>query len=136
MKHKMICLIIFLGFLFVTGFPDANTDTGTVPDANSQLEKVKAIFKKSCTGCHGGLKPDQELNLEPATMMSDTVNVSSMEKTDLKLINTADPSMSYLLMKIKGDPNIVGKRMPKRKKPLADEAIKTIEEWIMSLKET
>jgi hypothetical protein len=44
--------------------------------------------------------------------------------------------MSYLLMKIKGDPNIAGKRMPKRKKPLAGEAIKTIEEWIMSLKET
>lgn len=136
MNHKMICLTILLGFLFVAGFPDANPDTVTAPDANSQLEKVKDIFKTSCISCHGGLHPDQELNLEAENMILDTVNVSSMEKTDLKIINTADPSRSYLLMKIKGDPNIVGKRMPKKKKPLGDEAIKTIEEWITSLKET
>jgi mono/diheme cytochrome c family protein len=133
MRYKMISLTIIMGFLLVTGFTYANPDAGA---ANSPLEQVKHIFKKSCICCHGGSNPEQELNLEPAQMNAYAVNVSSMEKMDHKIIDTSEPSRSYLLMKIKGDPAIAGKRMPLKKPPLGDEQVKAIEEWISGLKET
>ncbi|MCU0288580.1 MAG: DUF5777 family beta-barrel protein [Acidobacteria bacterium] len=135
MKNKN-CLIIIISLLFVTGFTFARWDIGAARGANSHLEQVHHIFEKNCVSCHSGANPQQELNLEPRHLIGYSVNVDSMEKTGYKIIDTSEPSKSYLLMKIKGEPTIIGKRMPLDSKPLADEEIKTIEEWIISLQET
>ena len=138
LNFKSILMVIFVGFLFAPGFsiPAANSHPGLAVDSGPQLEKVKDLFKRSCIKCHGGSMPAQELNLEPAYLLDSTVNVTSLEQTNLKIIDTANPQNSYLLMKIKGEPTIAGKPMPLKNEPLKDEEIKIIEEWIVSLQGT
>jgi hypothetical protein len=135
-KTCLVLVVIFIGFFFSNGFSYAKPNTGIALDSNPQLKKVKEIFKRSCITCHGGPVPAQELSLEPGNLLSNTINVSSMEKTDLKIIDTSNPRNSYLIMKIKNEKNIVGKRMPLKSEPLREEEIKTIEEWILSLQGT
>lgn len=136
MKTKKNCFIMIIGLLFVSGFIYANRDMEVAREKDFQSEPVNNIFEKNCVRCHGGSNPQQELSLEPGNIIAYAVNVSSMEKTDHKIIDTSEPARSYLLMKINGDPTIAGKRMPLDAKPLAEGEIKIIEEWIMNLQET
>jgi mono/diheme cytochrome c family protein len=135
---KSILIVVFMGILFAQGFsiPVANPTPGMAPGSSPQLENAKDIFKRNCIKCHGGSRPAQELNLEPEYLVDSTVNVTSLEKTDMKIIDTVHPQNSYLLMKIKGEPTIVGKPMPLKNEPLKDEEIKTLEAWILSLQES
>ena len=126
MKHQLLFIIIIIGLLMVNGFSYAETGL---------QEKAFNIFKRNCVRCHGGLTPARELNLEPGEIMDSAVNVNSMGKTDLKIINTEHPCMSYLLMKIKNERGIAGKPMPLKEAMLPGEEIKIIEHWIFSLQE-
>jgi hypothetical protein len=98
-------------------------------------EPVQNILSRSCsvTGCHQGKHPARNMSLEPDKIIESTINVPSKEKSDLKIINTAEPGKSYLLMKIRGDKDIAGKRMPLNATPLKDADIQAIRDWILSL---
>jgi mono/diheme cytochrome c family protein len=99
-------------------------------------ENVKIIFSRSCgvSGCHQGRFPAGNLNFEPDKLLSAAINTPSQEVPSKKIIDTSTPEKSYLLAKIKGEPGIVGARMPAYRDPLSAEEIKAIEAWIMSLK--
>ena len=99
-------------------------------------EPVQKIFRTSCsvTGCHQGKYPAMNMSLEADKLLSSTVNTASQEKPDLKIIDTAEPAKSYLLMKIRGDRDIQGKRMPLNATPLKDADILSIQEWVNGLK--
>jgi len=135
MRHRLMCLALFICCLF-SGISYAYPDTGIATGSNPQLEKVEDIFNRNCVRCHSGLMPAQELNLGPGNIISSTVDVTSMQKIDLRIVDTANPRMSYLLKKIKGDSDITGKRMPLKGGALNEEDIKAVEEWIVSLKGT
>ena len=98
--------------------------------------EVARIFKKSCSvsGCHSGKYPPLNLSLEEDKYFNILVNTASQERKELKLVDTVNPEKSYLLMKIKGNKDIVGNRMPANSPPLEEEEISTIEGWILSLK--
>jgi len=98
--------------------------------------KVTTIFKAECAiaGCHRGVHPKKDLNLEPDKFLTSTVNIVSQENKNLKRVDTTDPEKSYLLMKIKGEKGIKGSRMPDDAPPLKKEEIGVIEDWILSLK--
>ena len=68
-------------------------------------------------------------------MMAAVINVQSLQREDLKLVDTARPQQSYLLMKIKGDEGIIDERMPAEAPPLDEDKIRVIEEWVLSLAE-
>ena len=99
-------------------------------------EPVQKIFSRSCgvTGCHQGKYPAMNMGFEPDKIIGSTINVPSQEKPDLKIINTAEAAKSYLSMKIRGDKDIAGKRMPLNATPLKDADILSIQNWINSLK--
>jgi hypothetical protein len=99
-------------------------------------DNVKNIFKDNCgiSVCHSGKNASAGLNLEPANLPASVVGVASREKPDLRIVDPAAPEKSYLLAKIKGEPGLVGKRMPANRNPLPDEEIRQVEEWIISLK--
>ncbi len=101
-------------------------------------EPAQKIFSRSCgvTGCHQGKYPAMNMSFEPDKIIGSTINVPSKEKPDLKIINTAEPIKSYLLMKIRGDKDIGGKRMPLNATPLKDADIQAIQNWVNSLKGT
>lgn len=97
---------------------------------------VTSVFKTYCAvaGCHRGQFPKKKLNLEPDKYYDALVNVSSRQIDSLKLVDTANPEKSYLLMKLKKGENIVGDPMPIDSPPMKKEEIKIVEDWVYNLK--
>jgi len=112
----------------------------SVAAAQSQTalpEPVKKTVLKNCavSGCHQGSYPAMKLNFEPDKLPASVINVPSREKPELKIVDPASPEKSYLLMKIRGDKEIDGKRMPLNGTPLKAAEFKAFQDWIMSLKD-
>jgi hypothetical protein len=133
MKIKTSLIIATLAVLglysFVTGSEPA--DVGDQTPAS-----IKTIIKQNCSvsGCHSGKYPAANLSLEPTGFPASVINASSLEVPELKLVDSTSPEKSYLLMKIRGEPGIVGKRMPANRDPLSEDQIRELEEWTRSLK--
>jgi hypothetical protein len=100
-------------------------------------EPVKKAVLKNCavSGCHQGSYPAMNLSFEPDKLPASAINVASREKPELKIVDTASPEKSYLLMKIRSDKEIGGKRMPLNGTPLKAAEFKAFQDWIMSLKD-
>jgi hypothetical protein len=133
MKPTFVLIIAIWSLFALSSFvlsQGQETSPAQVPD------NVKSIIKQSCgvTGCHSGKHPASGRNFEPDKFVAAVVNVPSQEAPSLKIVDTAAPEKSYLLAKIKGEPGIVGKRMPANRDPLSEEQIRQIEEWIKSLR--
>jgi hypothetical protein len=127
LKKESPIIMVGLGIVLSLAYAQGNI---AIP------EPVQKIFKTSCsvTGCHQGKYPAMNLSFEPDKIIGSTINMPSKEKPDFKIINTAEPPKSYILMKIRGDRDIAGSRMPLNAKPLKDADILSIQEWITSLK--
>jgi len=108
-----------------------------VPSKPDLPENMTRILKQSCAaaGCHRGKTPAMTLNFEPEKFKDSALNAPSRQIPDLKIVDTLAPEKSYLLMKITGDPQIKGKRMPLRREPLTDEQIQVFRSWVAGLKE-
>jgi mono/diheme cytochrome c family protein len=131
MKGKFVFILAMSALLGLSYFAlSSGADQAQMP------ENVKSILKQNCSlsVCHSGKNASAGLNLEPANLPASVVGVSSREKPDLKIVDPAAPEKSYLLAKIKGEPGIMGKRMPANRNPLTEEEIRQVEEWITSLK--
>jgi len=129
MKKASSLVILVAGISFSLVWAQG---TAAIPDP------VKKIFKRSCgvAGCHQGKYPAMNLNLEPGKIIPSAFNAVSQEKPSLKIIDAQSPDNSYLLMKIRGDQDIAGKRMPLRGSTLKDEEVQAIRNWVQSLKDT
>jgi len=105
------------------------------PEPSQTLDKVRGILKRNCTsaGCHSGKYPPAGLNLEPDRFPASVVGIASQEKPGSLIVDPAAPEKSYLLAKIKGEPGIVGVRMPAKHDPLSAADIQQVEEWLKSL---
>jgi len=120
-------LLVFLSSLMVEG--NSSPEQSTLPDG------IKAIFKQNCSvaGCHTGKYPAAGLSFDPDKLFRSVVDVPSQEAAGRKIVDSSAPATSYLLVKIKGEAGIQGKRMPLNRPPLSEEQIKQVEEWIQSL---
>lgn len=99
-------------------------------------ERVAKIFERSCStsGCHGGKHPKANLSLERDKLPYYLSEAKSIQIDTLKLFDTVNPGRSYLLMKIRGDEGIKGRRMPIARPQLSAVESNAIELWIKSLK--
>jgi len=129
MKKTWAAIILAVGIIFSTLWAQGQA---TVPDP------VTKILKQSCAvmGCHRGSHPAKSLNLEPDEIIVSAVNVPSRQMPSLKIIDTQSPEKSYLMMKIRGDKDIAGRRMPKGRTHLTDEEIQAMQDWILSLQQS
>jgi len=143
MKSKSHILVVFLLIFTVILFAfdihlmaKVKEESINPPDNETLTNRVQRIFKNSCSisGCHKGRYPKMMLNLEPDKFKEALLNISSTEMSSMKLVDTLNPEKSYLLKKIRGDKEIVGGRMPLESLPLKEEEMKTVEDWIWSLK--
>src|SRR4030066_335615 len=132
MKPKAFAIIMISTILSLSSFVlgQGLEDSPAQAPAN-----IKTIIKQNCgvSGCHSGKYPAAGHNFEPDKFVAAVVDAPSQEMPDLKIVDAATPEKSYLLAKIKGEPGIVGKRMPANRDPLSEEQIRQIEEWIESL---
>jgi hypothetical protein len=126
-KSRQFFFIFFMGLVLFIVQSAGATD-------GSLQEEVKNILKRSCSvsDCHRGTYPRMYLNLEEDKFLKALLNIPSQEVPSLKLVDMEKPEKSYLLMKIKGDKAIVGRRMPLDSPPLRKDEIKIIEDWISS----
>lgn len=138
-KSRQFFFIFFIGLVLVfsLGFklPKKPYLVQSVGTTEGRLqEEVMTILKQNCSvsDCHRGTHPRKNLNLEENKFLKALLSIPSQEITSLKLVNKENPEQSYLLMKIKGDKAIVGRRMPLDSPPLKENEIKIIEDWISS----
>ena len=82
------------------------------------------------SGCHDAATASQGLVLEAGLTHANTVDVASEQMPSLDRIEPGSPDLSYLVKKLRGDPDIVGARMPLVGSPLSSAEIAAIEAWI------
>ena len=109
--------------------PDGEGE-GTLTEAT--LAQVSEVFAVNCTfsGCHSGGEPAAGLSLE-GDFAARIVGVASGQRPDFKLVEPGKPDDSYLLIKVRGDDEIVSQQMPPGN-PLPAEQVEIIRAWIAS----
>ena len=88
---------------------------GPPPNPSATFTRVQnEVFTVNCAiaGCHAALGARQGMNLSAGAAYGNTVRVPSVERPDLNRIEPGDPDRSYLVKKLRGDPDITGLRMP------------------------
>ena len=110
--------------------PDESAVEGSRTEAT--LAEVGQVFAVSCvfSGCHSGGEPVAGLSLE-GDFADNIVGVASEQRSDLKLVDPGNPNKSYLLMKVRGDDEIISQQMPPGN-PLSAEQVEIIRAWIAS----
>lgn len=113
---------------------DAVAALVVVPLVVSFAADVQPIFTASCAavvGCHASVAPAQGMDLSAGAAYADVVNVPSAEMPGLDRVLPGKASDSYLVLKVTGDPSIVGSQMPLGGPPLSPAAIATITSWVL-----
>ncbi len=114
---------------------------GPTPDLQPTFASIqKNIFettdsagRTACVVCHSatGRSPSGGLNLDHAAAYASLVNVPSQRKAGAIRVIPGDPDSSYLVHKVEGLPDIVGRRMPFNGPPyLTDGQITILKRWI------
>jgi hypothetical protein len=144
MRGPTLAAVLVLVFLVGAAFAgqEEETDTlKTVPKEDAAAKKldmkVREIFGRSCASslCHGGEHPKMGLSLEPEAIPGNMIGVSSGQNAELMLIDTKDPSRSYLLLKITGGDGIKGKKMPIMRAPLKEDELISVMTWVRGFAE-
>lgn len=107
------------------------------PDQAALEARVAELFARSCarSGCHAGPVPQMEMTLTPEQFAASTIGVPSRERPELLRVHPGEPDSSYLMMKVRGDADIVGVQMPLTGDRLSEDEIATLEDWIRGLTE-
>ena len=110
--------------------PGGSDGEGILTEAS--LAQVSEVFAVSCTtsGCHSGGDPAGDLSLE-GDFAARIVGVDSGQRPDFKLVDPGNPDKSYLLIKVRGDDEIISQQMPPGN-PLPAEQVEIIRAWIAS----
>ena len=72
------------------------------------------VFTPTCAkaGCHAAASASGELVLEAGQAYGQIVSRPAVGNSSLDRIEPGDPERSYLIKKLRGDPDITGARMP------------------------
>ena len=110
--------------------PDESAVEGSRTEAT--LAEVSEVFAVSCvtSGCHSGGDPAASLSLE-GDFAGRIVGVASEQRSGFLLVDPGNPDESYLLLKVRGDDEIISQRMPPDN-PLPAEQVEIIRAWIAS----
>ena len=115
--------------------------TGPTPNLEPTFSSIQhEIFDNSdssgrsaCIQCHTnvGRNPSGGLNLTSSTSYAALVGTASLLKPSATRVIAGDPDNSYLIQKLQGSADIVGRRMPFNGPPyLTDGQIRVIKRWI------
>ncbi len=102
------------------------------PNASATYTRVQGlVFTPNCAvaGCHSSLAPQQGMSLAAGSAYGNVVRVPAVERPDLNRVEPGDPDRSYLVKKLRGDPDITGVRMPDGS-TLTPEEIQLVIDWV------
>ena len=107
---------------------------GIIPGAAVSLSKnIQPIFTANCATllCHVTNSPlGAPMSLEDGKTFDENVGRPSLEVPSLKRIEPGSSNLSYLVLKIEGDPKIIGDPMPQGGPALDATVILLIRQWI------
>ena len=104
----------------------------TPPDPTATFTRVqREVFTPSCalSGCHASASPQVGMVLETGRAYGSLVDVVSVE-TSLLRVFPGLPNDSYLVVKLRGDPAIVGARMPPGGQTVTAAQLSLVVDWI------
>ncbi len=118
-----------------------STVAGPTPDLeptfasiqNDIFQTTDSAGRTRCLNCHTstGRNPSGGLNLNPDVAYQQLVNAASTGKPGAVRVIPGDPDSSYLVHKLEGATDIVGRRMPLNSPTfLTDGQVKIIRRWI------
>jgi len=110
--------------------PSMGSKYGAVQFPATYTGVSQVFFAEFCAGCHGGSSPAKGLDLSPGVAHDALVQVVSAQRSSLYLVEPGAPSDSYLVRKLEGGPDLVGRRMPRGRPARPEEEIETIRLWI------
>lgn len=93
------------------------------------------VFTPTCAkaGCHTAAAASGELVLEAGQAYSQIVNRPAVGNSALDRIEPGNPERSYLIKKLRGDPDITGARMPPDSPgSLTQEQMDGIVAWVLA----
>lgn len=93
------------------------------------------IFTPSCAkaGCHASAAASGGLVLDAGQAYASLVGRPAQEQPQLAYVRPGSPEASYLLKKVRGDPDISGSRMPRDGPPfLSPQQIAGLAAWIQA----
>ncbi len=105
---------------------------GPTPNPSATFGRVQSVvFTPNCAaaGCHSTLSPQQGMSLAAGQAYGNIVQVPSVERPDLFRVDPGNPDRSYLVKKLRGDPDITGVRMPNGSTLTPDE-IQLVIDWV------
>ncbi len=107
---------------------------GIPPGAMVSLSRdIQPIFTTNCATslCHVTNSPlGAPMSLEAGKTFDENVGRPSIEVPSLQRIEPGSSNLSYLVLKIEGDPSILGDPMPQGAPPLDATVILLIRQWI------
>jgi hypothetical protein len=113
--------------------PTPNLDATFATIQRDVFESTDSAGRAACINCHTnvGRNPAGGLNLTHDFAYNALVNVAARTKPSAVRVIPGDPVNSYLMQKLRGDPGIVGLRMPFSGPPfLTDGQLTILERWI------
>jgi hypothetical protein len=141
--HIAIRLIVLVLFGVVAGACDENLSTLTGPTPNLEptfssiqreiIETTDSAGRTRCVQCHTstGRTPPAGMDLNHDVAYANWVNAPARGKPGAIRVIPGDPENSYLIHKLEGRADIVGRRMPFNGPPyLTDGQILVIKRWI------
>jgi mono/diheme cytochrome c family protein len=126
----LLCLVLAAGCGTVKSPTEPQAEPGGVAFTFSRIQAE--VFTPSCAlaGCHAADSAEGGMVLAAGRSYAEIVNRSSTENPSLDRVEPGDSERSYLLKKLRGDPDITGERMPLGGPPLTREQIDGIAAWI------
>lgn len=142
MRSRPARKAILLAALLLAACGDVKSPTepsggsGGVESPAFTFAQVQAqIFTPNCAkaGCHAASAASGGLVLEAGRSYSEIVNRPAVGNSSLDLIEPGNPERSYLIKKLRGDPDITGAPMPlDNPGSLTQEQIEGIIGWVLA----
>jgi hypothetical protein len=119
-KAPLAALLVLAGLAagLETGCGTVKSPTEPLPPTGGPaftFSRVQAeIFTPTCakSGCHAANTASGGMVLDAGRAYGEIVNRPSSERSTLHRIEPGDPDRSYLIKKLRGDPDITGSQMP------------------------
>ena len=113
------------------GLVDPMMPGGIRPELDSIQNEV---FTPRCAlpGCHDSASAGAQfgLDLTDGRSFGSLVGVPSGEDSTFLRVEPGNPADSWLMMKLTGDPRIIGDPMPRKRAPLSPVELAAIAQWI------
>ena len=128
----LVSLLLLAGCGTVKSPTEPQPTTGGTALTFAQIQSQ--IFTPVCAkaGCHAAGSSPSGLVLEAGQSYGNLVGRPAAENSALARVSPGNPNGSYIILKLRGDPNITGERMPLGGPYLSADQIAGIAAWIQA----